>query len=210
MIPPRQVFVIVAMMAGWFALVAQFFLAIDNRTAPVAEAAIRYISYFTIEANGLATLGFTVLLVARRTALGRWFSRQSVVTAITIYMVVVGVTYNIVLRSLWRPRGMELVVDELLHSVLPAAYVFYWLLYASAKRRLMWKIVPSWMLFPLAYCIYTMIRGVMTGWYPYPFFNAAVLGYPRVLINIGEMIVVFFGVAALFVVIAKRIYQNGG
>jgi hypothetical protein len=67
----RQVFVIAVMMAGWFALVAQFFLAIDNRTAPVGETAIRYISYFTIEANGLATLGFTVLLLARRTVCGQ-------------------------------------------------------------------------------------------------------------------------------------------
>jgi len=206
----RQGFVIVAMMAGWFALVAQFFLAIDNRTAPVAEAAIRYMGYFTIEANGLATLGFTLLLVARRTAAGRWFSRQSVVTAITIYMVVVGLIYNIILRSLWKPSGLEWVVDELLHTVLPAGCVFYWLLYASAKKRLSWKTVPSWLLYPLFYCIYTMIRGGMTGWYPYPFLDADVLGYPRVLMNIGGMIVVFFGVAALFVVIAKRIYQNGG
>ena len=96
-------------MVGWFALVAQFFLAIDNRTAPVGETAIRYISYFTIEANGLATLGFTVLLVARRTVLGRWFSSQSVMTAITTYMVVVGLTYNIILRSLWNPSGLEWV-----------------------------------------------------------------------------------------------------
>jgi hypothetical protein len=206
----RQVFVIVAMMAGWFALVAQFFLAIDNRTAPAGETAIRYISYFTIEANGLATLGFTVLLVARRTVPGRWFSRQSVVTAITTYMVVVGLTYNIILRSLWKPSGLQWVVDELLHSVLPVGCVFYWLLYASAKKRLPWKAVPSWMLYPLAYCIYTMIRGGMTGWYPYPFLDAGVLGYPRVLLYIGGMIVVFFGVAALFVVVAKRIYQNGG
>ena len=66
------------------------------------------------------------------------------------------------------------------------------------------------MLYPLFYCIYTMIRGGMTGWYPYPFLDADALGYPRVLMNIGGMIVVFFGVAALFVVIAKRIYKNGG
>lgn len=197
-------------MAGWFALVAQFFLAIDKRTAPAAEAVIRFMSYFTIEANGLATLGFTVLLAARRTAAGRWFSRQSVVTAITIYMVVVGLTYNIILRSLWKPSGLEWVVDELLHTVLPAACIFYWLLYASAKKRLSWKTVPSWMLYPLIYCMYTMIRGAMTGWYPYPFLDADALGYPRVLMNIGGMIVVFFGVAALFVVIAKRIYKNGG
>jgi hypothetical protein len=66
------------------------------------------------------------------------------------------------------------------------------------------------MLYPLAYSIYTMIRGRMMGWYPYPFLDAGVLGYPTVLMNIGGMIVVFFGVAALFVVIAKRIYQSGG
>jgi hypothetical protein len=206
----KQAFESVAMMIGWFALVTQFFLAIDNRTAPVAETAIRYVSYFTVEANALATFGFTILLVVRRTALGRWFSSQSALTAITVYMTVVGLVYNIVLRSLWKPTGLAWVNDELLHSVLPLLCIAYWVLYASAKRRLLWKVLPSWMLYPIVYCIYTMIRGSKTGWYPYPFLDAGVLGYSTVLINIGGMIAVFAGLAALFVVAAKRIYQNGG
>jgi len=198
------------MMLGCFALITQFFLAIDNRTAPVAETAIRYISCFTVEVNALATAGFTVLLVLRRTALGRWFSSQSVLTAITLYMTVVGLVYNIVLRSLWKPAGLVWINDELLYSVLPLWCIAYWVLYVTGKRRLLWKVVPSWMLYPIAYCIYTMIRGSRTGWYPYPFLDVRVLGYSSVLIHIGWVIAVFAGVAVLFVVAAKRIYQNGG
>ncbi len=206
----KQVFETVTIMLGWFAIITQFFLAIDNRTVPVPETAIRFVSYFTIETNGLAALAFTVLLVGRRTRLGRWVGRQSVLTAITLYMTVVGLVYNIVLRSLWKPTGLAWVDDELLHSLLPVLWIVYWLLYASAKRRLLWKAVPSWMLFPLIYCIYTMILGDKTGWYPYPFLDADVLGYSRVLIHIGGMIGVFLGLGVLFVLTAKRIYQNGG
>lgn len=198
------------MLLGFFAIIAQFFLAIDDRTAPVIETVVRFVSYFTIESNGLAALAFLVLLVGRRTALGRWVGQQSVLTAITLYMTVVGLVYNIFLRSMWKPGGLAWVNDELLHSLLPVLWVIYWLLYVSAKRRLLWKVVPSWMLYPLGYCIYTIIIGLKSGWYPYPFLDADVLGYPRVLIHIGGMIVVFSGLASLFVITAKRIYQNGG
>jgi hypothetical protein len=207
---PKRVFEIAAMMLGCFAIVAQFFLAIDDKTAPALETAIRFVSYFTIESNGLATLAFLVLLVGRRTALRRWVNRQSVLTAITLYMTVVGLIYNIFLRSLWKPSGLAWVNDELLHSLLPVLWIAYWLLYVSAKKRLLWRVVPSWMLFPLGYCIYAMILGEESGWYPYPFLDACVLGYPRVLIHIGGMIVVFLGLSAIFVFVAKRIYQNGG
>ncbi len=38
-----------------------------------------------------------------------------------------------------------------------------------------------WLIFPVVYFGYTLIRGAITGWYPYPFLNVAAKGYGQVL-----------------------------
>src|ERR1700744_4437486 len=105
---------------GWGALAGQFYIAMDNRTTDILEAVVRYIGYFTVLANGLAALCFTVLLFRPVSVWGQFFGHPSTLTAVTVYLVVVGIIYNVLLRDLWDPPGMEMVVDETLHSAMPA------------------------------------------------------------------------------------------
>jgi uncharacterized membrane protein len=55
-----------------------------------------------------------------------------------------------------------------------------------------------WMGLVAAYVVYTMIRGAITGWYPYPFFNPArVGGYGGVTLYCLVMLVGFVVLALL-------------
>jgi len=187
---------------GWFALAAQYYIYLSSGVASAGETTIRYFSYFTIDSNGLAALAFTSLLLAPSSWLGRFFGHHTTLTAITVYMVVVGLVYNVILRSLWDPQGLQWIVDELLHSVLPALLVLHWLMFV-APEKLQWKSIPVWMLFPGAYCILIMRRGAMSGFYPYPFLDPNTLGYQKVYHNIGGMMALFFVLAFLLVGISK-------
>ena len=187
---------------GWFALAAQFYIYLNSGVASVGETTIRYFSFFTIDSNGLSALAFTSLLLAPSSRMGRFFGHYSTLTAVTVYMVVVGLVYNVILRSLWDPQGLQWIVDELLHSVLPALLVLHWLMFV-APERLQWKSIPVWMLFPLFYCIFIMWRGAKSGVYPYPFLNPDTLGHEKVYHNIGGMIALFFVVAFLLVGVSK-------
>jgi hypothetical protein len=43
--------------------------------------------------------------------------------------------------------------------------------------------VTAWLAYPLAWLVYTLVRGASTDWYPYPFVNVDQLGYDGVLVR---------------------------
>jgi len=51
--------------------------------------------------------------------MGIIFFEAGVITAITVYITIVGLVYNVILRFLWKPEGLQFIVDELLHTVIP-------------------------------------------------------------------------------------------
>lgn len=198
----RTIFMGLIWLTAWFAVIAQFFLAIANRTAAVPETVIRFFSFFTIETNGLIAVAFTFLLLTPGSPRSNFFAKATSMAAITVYILVVGITYNLLLRSLWNPEGLQWVVDELLHSVIPVLFFVYWWLFRS-RAALRWKNIFPWLLLPLFYCIYTLVRGRLSGYYPYPFMDAGQLGMSKVLINIGAMLILFLVISLFLVGISK-------
>ncbi|RPE12754.1 hypothetical protein EGT74_04205 [Chitinophaga lutea] len=192
---------------GWFALIGQLYLILAARTVSIPETLIRYFSFFTIQTNILVALCCTVLVWLPAGKWGRFFSRASVQAALTVYIGIVGLVYNTILRFLWAPQGLQRGVDELLHLVIPVLFILYWLLYAP-KKDLAWKQLPSWLIYPAAYMLYTIVHGAITNYYPYPFVDVAVLGYPVAMRNAAGVVLLFLaasaGVIALGRALAKR------
>src|SRR5450631_3237711 len=117
-------------LCGWFSLAGQFYLNIHSGAAALPEIIVRYFSYFTLTTNILVACYCTIILLGKSDSrLSAFFSRLSTVTAITFYIVIVGVVYNIILRPLWKPEGFQQIVNELLHSVVPLLFLLYWLLF---------------------------------------------------------------------------------
>lgn len=193
--------IIIAFIA-WFALILQFYLQIVNRLTPVSEAVIRYFSYFTILTNLLVAICFTSLVVTDNKG-NRFLTRPSTITAVTVYILIVGLVYNLVLRSLWDPQGLQLLADNLLHSLTPLLALIYWFLYVSAKE-INWKQTATWTLYPLIYLIYVMIRGSFSNFYPYFFIDASKLGYTKALTNVVYITIAFFLISLLLIWIGKK------
>ncbi len=179
---------------GWAAVAGQLYLSIVHRTIPLGELLLRFIGYFTITTNTLAALTFTAFWLPRDTKRGRLLRKPSSVFAVTVFIIVVGVIYNIILRFLWAPQGVQRVIDELLHSVQPVYFLLFWLLF-TPKKGLKIKQFNPWLLYPLAYILYVILLGLCTGHYPYPFADAELLGYPKALLN-GVAIMAGFWVLA--------------
>jgi hypothetical protein len=182
-------------------LLLQFYLQIANRTTSIAEAIIRYFSYFTILTNMLVAISFTSLLLPN----SRWhsfFLRNTVLTAVTLYILIVGLVYNLVLRSQWNPQGLQLVADNGLHTITPLLTLCYWFAYVSAKN-IKWHQTAPWLIYPFAYLIYALIRGSFSHFYPYFFINVDNLGYSKALLNAVFVTAAFLVVALLLVVAGK-------
>lgn len=187
---------------AWFAVITQYYLMIENRVASVGETTIRFFSFFTILTNSLVAIYFTLIIFEIKNG---WFAitdKPGTLTAITVYITIVGLVYQILLRHVWQPEGLQLIVDELLHSFVPVAVIIYWYLYET-KSSVAYRQIISWLIYPLIYLIYILIRGNFSGFYPYPFINVLNLGITKVLVNSVLLMALFTGLSALFIRIGR-------
>jgi hypothetical protein len=190
----------------WFALILQLYLVISHKVPPgmhLLGRIIRYFSFFTILSNLLVGISLGFLLLDPEAPLSGFFSRPLVQTAIALYISLVGLIYSTLLREVWDPKGLQKVADKLLHDIVPVLYVLYWLIF-TPKGLLHWKDVLRWLIFPLAYLAYILLRGALSGIYPYPFLDVSLGGYARVFVNIGLLLLTFIGIG-LFIVLVDRL-----
>ena len=200
----KQTFLIIGAIITWFAVLLQLYLIIHNRIESVLETIIRFFSFYTILTNILVAFCFTVFLVKSNSRAGIFFSQPGVVTATTIYITVVGLLYNLILRQIWSPTGFQRLADELLHVVIPLLFILYWYLFAY-KDGLVWKNAFPWLIYPFIYAVFVLFRGKLSGFYPYPFVDANILGFKQVLLNSVGLFTGFFILSLLFIAITKVI-----
>ncbi|RYY53385.1 MAG: hypothetical protein EOO09_18185 [Chitinophagaceae bacterium] len=196
--PGSNIFPALLALLTWFALVLQLVLLLQSEAAPVPELLVRYFTFFTILSNILVAVGLSVFVLRGRA--GRSGSQRSL-SAAAVYIFIVGLTYNSILRFLWAPEGMARVADELLHLVVPVLYLIFWYLYVP-QRQLGKAVIGRWLVFPFVYLIVVLVRGHYSGWYPYPFIDAAKIGMQQTLIN-------SLGVTLAFVAAAIAVWFIG-
>ncbi|WP_020664922.1 Pr6Pr family membrane protein [Amycolatopsis benzoatilytica] len=147
-------------------------------------------AYFTIISNVL------VLVTSAAIARGRAASALMRVLWLDalVGIVVTGVVYQVALAGLTELHGLNLVADILLHRVTPVLCVVGWLFFAP--RVLEWRTVAWSLVYPLGWLVFTLIRGSLDGWYPYPFINADKLGYGQISLNCLLIGVFFIALAS--------------
>lgn len=200
-----QIYLLIMGLAAWFALVAQLYIYLENKAAPVPELLIRYFSFYTILTNILIAVCCTALLLKPGTV--KFFSRPGILTGIAVNITIVGLVYNLILRFLWQPTGLQHAVDEILHLLIPLAFIFFWTTFVP-KGTLKWSHIYPWMIYPLVYLAVVLVRGAMSGYYPYPFLDVVKLGYPTVFINSAGVTVAFILVSLLFVATDRGMVRN--
>lgn len=194
---------------GWFALALQYWLMLSREGGPGQPlVTLNFFSYFTILTNILVALAMTFLALPGSRGAAGFFKRPDVRAALTLYIAVVGGVYFAILRHTWDPQGWQLVADRILHYAIPALVVVDWLL-LTAKGGLKWRHAPAWLVYPALYGAYVLARGAVDGFYPYPFLDAATLGYASVLINIGWLIGLFAAGGFALVALAKLLATGG-
>ncbi|MBP3363721.1 MAG: Pr6Pr family membrane protein, partial [Pseudomonas sp.] len=164
---------------GWSGLAIQLELVLFARWqsgASVVGGLVSYFSFFTILTN---TLAASVLTCAADTppSKGRGFFLQPWVSSgIAVSIIVVGAAYSLLLRQLWQPEGLQWLANEILHDVMPVLFTLYWW-FCVPKGLLRVRHIGLWMLYPLLYFAYILLRGHLLGVYPYPFVDVEKLGY---------------------------------
>lgn len=194
-----------AALAGWLAVGLQYYTLVHDKTgAAFTSETIFFVSFFTIWTNVLVATAMTFTGLAPLSRPGRFFDRPGVRTALCVYIIIVAVIYHWLLSDLWNPKGLQLFADRLLHTAVPILFVLDWLIIVP-KGRLSFAAVPLWLVIPLIYMAYTLVRGAAVAEYPYPFIDVVRLGYPTVILNIVGLSGVFIGVGVLLIVIDRKL-----
>ena len=186
---------------GWCGLVIQLDLVLLARWtsgASLLGGLVNYFSFFTVLTNTLVAVVLTCV-ATRQPSKGRTFFLQPWVTSgIAVSIIVVGVAYNLLLRQLWQPQGLQWLANELLHDVMPVLFTLYWW-FCVPKGSLRVGHIGVWVLYPVLYFAYTLLRGHLLGVYPYPFIDVEKLGYAQAFINACGVLAGFVLVALIIV-----------
>ena len=168
-----------------FAIVLQLWLVldgyavIDDSTRPdTGTALVRFCSYLTIWSNVLVAWSTLTLALGRDTDTTWW-------RALRLDAVVICFGGGVVHFFLLRPHldhlyGWSIVADRMLHVVVPILAGLGWVLFGPRGRATVRDLGP-FLVLPVAWLIYPLIRGPIVDWYPYPFIDVGEHGYPQVL-----------------------------
>ncbi|MER9348449.1 Pr6Pr family membrane protein [Mesorhizobium sp. M0227] len=176
---------IVGLVIGLAGLILQFCISIPasmEAGRSLLGSVIFVFSFFTILTNIGAVLVYTSLLSPTFYAWLPAFGGARVRAGVAASIALVFIIYATVLAQLWQPQGLFLLCDVLLHYVTPVLFVLWWLI-SGADGRTRWSDISWWMLYPVAYLIYALVRAPLAGEVPYPFLDVAKNGAPSVAMS---------------------------
>ncbi len=198
---------IIGFCLGWFAIVTQFILMLENRQVNIPETIIRFFSFFTILTNILVALFFTSRVFKLSIKQFAIFNKKGALTALTTFILIVGLVYQFVLRGIWEPKGIQRLVDELLHSIIPLYVLFYWIFFTT-KEKIKFREVAIYLLYPIVYLLFVLVSGSFFNYYPYPFLNISEIGFENVLLNVSLILLLKLLILIILVSIKNRIIKN--
>lgn len=198
----QRQFQLVGTITGFAGVLIQYIATMQQFSTPLVE----FMSYFTILTNLLVSVYFTALLFSGNNTY-QFAQKASTGTAITVYILVVGLVYQTLLRNLYAPQGLFLLSDNMVHGWMPLFTLVYWIKYVYGQQ-IGWKVMPLWLVYPLLFLFYSLIRGHFSQWYPYPFLDVVKLGYTQVWLNSGGMSAVFIILSAIMIGLSNRKYAN--
>lgn len=191
----RGAVILAATMAllGWGAVAIECVISLHKSLAEgrgLAEALFLFLRYFTILTNiGIALL---MTITAGRLSRGRPLPPASLYAAALVYIVIVSITYEAMLRRLWSPQGVQFYTDMTMHDVIPLLSLWFWIAFAP-KAPLGWGDPLRWLAFPAVYFAVTLGAGRLGASYPYGFLDPDKLGYTGVVVNGVAFLAAFFG-----------------
>ncbi len=182
-------------------LVVQGGRVLDEQTVPPLGIRLgRLLSYFTIQSNLLVAVTAVHLARTATRAPGRgstaWtVARLDAVVGITI----TGLVHFVLLRPLLDLSGADALADALLHLVVPVLALGGFLL-VGPRPQVTRRTAGLALVWPLAWLGWTLVVGLVSGWFPYPFLDHREDGWAAVVLTcvaITGLFVALLGVLAL-------------
>lgn len=154
-----------------------------------------FFSYFTVLSNVIAVAVLLALALGGKTP----DRIPRLRGAATLYMGVTGIIYVTLLLPLDTDVGVsEAWIDWIIHGIGPLFMILDWTFNRPFEPR-PWSDLWGWLVFPAAYLGYTLVRGPIVDWYPYPFLDPRDGGYGEVALGSVVVLIAILGIGVLLV-----------
>ena len=175
---------------GFFGLGLQYWLLYADMSAQgasVLEITWRYFVWFTLLTNAFVTLVMARAALKPESLTGLNAPRIELMAATSILFVCI--VYNVLLASRWNPQGWQKAADVIVHDIVPVTFALFWLL--RPHGSLTWRDAAFAALWPLAYAVYGLTRGLFDQFYPYFFMDPTALSYGQIALNLVGLVAAF-------------------
>jgi len=163
---------------------------------------VNFFSYFTIQSNLIGVAAFLLAATSPNPTRGIDLLRGASV----VYLSVTFVVFALLLSGTNVDTAMNWV-DFILHKLFPIAVVVDWLI-DPPRRRITPREAVGWLAYPLVWVAYTLIRGPIANWYPYPFMDPANGGYATVAAYVVGIVI--FGILVIALIAGVGNALRGG
>ncbi|MCA5893447.1 Pr6Pr family membrane protein [Isoptericola sp. NEAU-Y5] len=177
-----------------------------TETVATGERFRRMFSYFTIQSN--------VLLLASSATLALRPDRDGPVWRVLrldamLGIVITGLVFALVLSPDVELSGLGLWLTIGFHYAAPWIALAGWMMFGPRPRITATTVVRA-LEWPVAWVVYTFVQGEITGWYPYPFLDVDVVGYPAALRSVGVVLALGVLLALLLAYLDRRLPARPG
>ena len=183
----------------------------DAQYSPIDYGKFNILSYFTVQSNFFAYVyfllaGLAILGVKKAEKIG---FHSTFGALVTLYVLVAGITYCTGIPMKLTPpfqwdaayHRMSAVIQIYYHMIMPPAALLLWF-FPFRKERLTVRTVLLSGVYPLAYSVFSIIRGRFSDptYYPYPFYDPAFVWSTVMKDRLLNLIGAYGIIAALLVI----------
>lgn len=159
---------------------------------------INFLSFFTVQTNILVVI--VLLLGAIYLAANKSKKLDMLRGATVVYILIVGVGFSFLLSGLENVALTAVPWDNtVLHYIIPATLLVDYII-DRPQTKLSFKKALLWLIYPAVYVVYSLTRGALVSWYPYPFLNPNVTSIAQLSITI----LCLFALGLVFIALATK------
>lgn len=171
------------------------------------------LSFYTFQTNIMVAIWLTTAVILGKKKgknekeIISVFMHPIVHGAICLYITMTFLIFAIFLSGGYRPTGLEAISNILMHYVVPISFILEWVV-SEMHTEYKYRYLLHYSIYPFAYVIYTVIRGLITGFYPYYFFDLNQISPLSLLIVVFVLVVFYSIIGGIYIAINRKLYKS--
>lgn len=185
---------------SWFTIILGWFINSIASGDPLIWVA--GFKYYTMQTNLMVTIWFTLAIF--------WYNKPESLEkimgplkgAFTLYITTTFFFFAVLLQIGYHPTGWAAFSNLILHYITPILFIVDWVL-TENKIRYKWTFLPYWIIYPIGYLVFSLIHGISTGDYIYPFLDISSRGPIGYVIILCFLLGIGIALASLYIAINR-------